>query len=549
MSTEDSSSSSVLGVPALADLAARLKLQSAAALARLSASQHQALTAAASASDPTQPRLAPPGSSLLQTPIEQVRFAVFDVEATGLSLIADEIIELAVSHVVGGQAVKAFDSLIKPRIEVPPRIFELTQIDPQQLAAAPPLVDLFFSIQRALSADCLVAHNARRDVAQIQQVAWQFDPHWVLPVSFCTLKASRLLLPETEKFGLHALAERFSLPIPSHRAAADVRTTVELLHLLLERAREKGCRTLSDLLSLEEQKKQQQRSSFIGPLQIEAAPNGPGVYRIHDDQGQCLYVGYSRDVRRRLREHLLTGASHATAELVRRARSFETEATESALDAFVREREWIEIYRPKLNARNAEHGRLRFFRLHDTGSISLVAGDEQPVTGTRLLGPVVLARSERLVLRAIRDHFELSPRPNTRLSSEALAEKKAAVQRFLSFISNPVFERPDNVAVEDWELLTEVRRGLRRVEIERLEAERPFSTPRLVQGLGSSQAYALCIGKPTLALVGDINTLGSSPLLTAYGSTPPDGDYVDSLGRAIIAFAHRHPQELVWNTL
>lgn len=530
-------------------LSDRLKLGNPDALHRLAMLQPGAVSDLLSTSDSSKADATTTGQkttvqtaggahfgSIFERRLEDVSFRVFDVEATGLSMIADETIEVAVSEVKAGKVNVLWSSLIRPPIPVPDRIFDLTGIDRDALALAPTAAEVFAELRDALSGDCLVAHNTRHDVAHMQQLAWKYDPHWLLPAHVCTLKLSRLLLAEQSKFGLHALAEALHLPLPSHRAGTDVAATAELLLRLLEKAAAKGAVTLGDLLHLESQRKTNHPAPRISPLHLESAPKGPGVYRFLDEQGHTLYVGYSHDVARRLREHIVRAVSHQSGELIRRAVRVEHQACANGLEAYLLERDWIEQHEPKLNARNAEHGRMRYFRLSNAGGISIVSSDAKAMTDSRLLGPVVLARAERLVLRAVREFFGLDSRPKRGVNHDP------AVDRFLAFINDTVEARPPELDVEQWELLTEVRRGLRRIDQERVDARRPFISPTLVSGLPSSDTtYALCVGRPTLVLKGDRGTYASE--LQAWAAVAPS-DGLDDLGEAIVSYAHRHANEL-----
>lgn len=490
-------------------------------------------------------------------PLDEVSFRVVDLETSGIEPAHDEILEAAVFEVRAGQIRSLFHSLVRPRAEVPTRVLELTGITRAELTGAPPLGEVFARLEAAVSGDCVVAHDATHDVGFLVHAAWQGDPHWIHPPVACTLKLSRNLLPEQGGHSLQALAEHLHLPLPNHRARTDARSTCYLLLELLERAKQRGARTLGEFVALERRKPKPRPLGLISALTVEAVPTGPGVYRFYDAQRRVLYLGYSRDLRRRIREHLFTSTTPAAFELVRRACAFEVECHDNPLEAFLAEGRALLVEKPILNLRNSEHGKLRYFRLTRDGAVTLVAtpsGDVGPAV--RYLGPVIFARAERDVLRAVRDAFHLTARPPKRGGGPGAAGALA----FASFGSGPLPDRPAHVSVEQWTVLLDVRRALFHHEAERLDETRLFRHPLLlIPSTGASRLYAVHAGRPTLTLAAEptpraqmaldakevsARERASERALAAWLAEPPTGEALDWLGTRLSAWSRAHPREL-----
>ena len=80
-----------------------------------------------------------------------------------------------------------------------------------------------------------------------------------------------------------------------------------------------------------------------------AAPAGPGVYVLRDDQGQALYVGKANDLRRRLRSHFSRRRWKTIGASLARAVGAEWEEVGSELEALLKEATLIRDLKPIVN--------------------------------------------------------------------------------------------------------------------------------------------------------------------------------------------------------
>lgn len=178
------------------------------------------------------------------------RIGIVDTETTGTDPRTDEIIDIAVvvlevdaaGEIVG--IASAGQALRDPHMQIPPHITWLTGISDEDVRGKS--IDLDVLERRLASADVLVAHNARFDIAFLEDLlpglagaAWAcsaIDFDWI-GAGFDGAKLGHLLM----QIG------RFN---GAHRAMSDV---VSLMHLLAHRLPHGGT-VLGDLLERAERR-------------------------------------------------------------------------------------------------------------------------------------------------------------------------------------------------------------------------------------------------------------------------------------------------------
>lgn len=87
------------------------------------------------------------------------RWAVIDIETTGISPVNDSIIDIGFLEFDGTELVKKFDSLVRHEGKLSYFIQKLTSIKPKQLKKAPPWEEVELEVQELYGAN-LIAHNS-----------------------------------------------------------------------------------------------------------------------------------------------------------------------------------------------------------------------------------------------------------------------------------------------------------------------------------------------------------------------------------------------------
>lgn len=182
-------------------------------------------------------------------PLADVRFAVVDVETTGMRSRGDDrITEIAVVHVDGPRIALAFDSLVNPGRPIPGFIERLTGISNAQVADAPAFADIADRIVAALAGRVFVAHNARFDWGFVSAEVERSQDVTLRMPKLCTVRMTRRLVPELERRSLDSVMHFFGLETDRrHRASGDAMVTAKALLRLLARARDAGIQTWEDL--------------------------------------------------------------------------------------------------------------------------------------------------------------------------------------------------------------------------------------------------------------------------------------------------------------
>jgi DNA polymerase-3 subunit epsilon len=189
--------------------------------------------------------VAEPGLGSL--PLSDLRFAVVDVETTGMSARhGDRMTEVAVVHVDGGgaRAEVAFETLLNPGVPIPSRITMLTGIDDALVRNAPRFEDVADNVLAALSGRIFVAHNVRFDWAFVRAEVERACGVAPRVPRLCTVRLSRALVPELERRDLDTVRFFFGIETDRrHRAGGDALVTAAVLQRLLRRAEERGIQT------------------------------------------------------------------------------------------------------------------------------------------------------------------------------------------------------------------------------------------------------------------------------------------------------------------
>ena len=174
--------------------------------------------------------------------LAEVTFIVLDLETTGASPTTGcAITEIGAIAIRGGEILEEFSSFVNPQVALPEYIVNLTGITDEMLIDAPlineVLPDFIEFIDRHEHVH-LVAHNAPFDIGFLKAAATQLSHIWPKYEVIDTVKLARRVIErsEIENYKLGTLSQFFNTKaLPNHRALDDVKTTVEVLHRLIER--------------------------------------------------------------------------------------------------------------------------------------------------------------------------------------------------------------------------------------------------------------------------------------------------------------------------
>ena len=172
----------------------------------------------------------------------------------------------------------------------------------------------------------------------------------------CTHEIARRLLPGLPRKGLRAVAGYFGHSA-SHlrRCATHVKATALIWrHLVLELETTLSIASWADLRDWLSNTKPQLRAQRNYPLNPEIRkelPDRPGVYRMLRSNGDLLYVGKAKSLKKRVNSYFRPKARHAehTLEMLSQALKLEVTATATALEAAALECDQIKREEPPYN--------------------------------------------------------------------------------------------------------------------------------------------------------------------------------------------------------
>ncbi len=343
------------------------------------------------------------GFDALGRPLIDTTFVVLDLETTGLVPGRDRITEVGAVKVRGGEVLGELQTFVHPGTAIPPAVTAVTGITDAMVRDAPPIGAVLPALLGFLGDAVLVAHNARFDVAflraEIEPQGRRFDP---VVVDTARL-ARRLLRDEVRDCRLATVARHLRARTrPEHRALADARATVDVLHGLIERAGTLGATTVEELRDLARSTSDR---AFRRIGMVRDAPPAPGVYRFLDARGEVLYVGKATDLRARLRTYFGQDPRRRIADLVREAASVAWDPTPTVLEAEVRELRAIHLHRPRYNRRSNRPEAAAYVALTREAFPRLSIA-RRPGPGHRwTLGPLPSRRAAEQVVAALHDGF------------------------------------------------------------------------------------------------------------------------------------------------
>jgi len=269
-------------------------------------------------------------------------YAIIDIETTGGKYNEEGITEIAIYKFDGHSVVDQFISLINPERPIQPFVVNLTGINNNMLRNAPKFHEVAKRIVE-ITTDCIiVAHNASFDYrilrTEFDRLGYDFERK-----SLCTVELSQKLIPDQKSYSLGKLVRSLGIAISDrHRATGDAQATVKLFKLLLAKDIEK--KILQETVRLDTKKKVDDKLLRL----IESVPSSTGVYYMHREDGTIIYIGKSKNIKKRVTQHF-TNDNRKSRNIQEEVSSVTYEITGSELLALLKENEEIKRNRPKYN--------------------------------------------------------------------------------------------------------------------------------------------------------------------------------------------------------
>jgi len=231
-----------------------------------------------------------------------------------------------------------------------------------------------------ITEDCIVvAHNAKFDnrilKTEFKRLGFEYKKR-----TLCTVELAKQLIPGQESYSLGKLTRSLGIPVSDrHRASGDALATVTLFKMLLAKDSEKTI--IKESIRLEPKLQIEPRIKEI----IDDLPSITGVYYMHKEDGEIIYIGKSKNIKNRINQHF-TSTAPKSKKMQLQVAAVTYEATGSELVALLKESEEIKRNKPIFNRSQRRtiftHGLFSF--QDDNGYLNLkvskVNGKEKPIT-------------------------------------------------------------------------------------------------------------------------------------------------------------------------
>src|SRR5690554_588129 len=279
-----------------------------------------------------------------------MRFAVVDIETTGLYHQGHGITEIAVVHIDGIERKMVFSRLLNPKRAIPKSITHITGIDNSTVSGAADFRDIANELEPYLKDRIFVAHNVNFDYnflkASFEQIGMPFKYS-----RLCTMRYSRKILTDLKSHRLKNVCASLGIEnTDEHRAGGDALAAAKVLLELMSR---------DDTGILDNLLKQNKGNAIIPPAiepdQIKGLPQNSGVYYFYGAAANPIYIGKAKNLKKRVLSHFTASGS------TRKKQIFQREITNIAYTETVNEYEAllledaeIKKYWPKYNRAQKE---------------------------------------------------------------------------------------------------------------------------------------------------------------------------------------------------
>ena len=241
----------------------------------------------------------------------------------------------------------------------------------------------FFEVAKQIveiTKDCvLVAHNAKFDYRilslEFERLGFKFERK-----NLCTVELSKQLIPDLPSYSLGKLVRALGIPMSDrHRASGDAMATAKLFELLLNKDLDKQIVKAS----IRMEPKRQLEPKLIAI--INSLFSVTGVYYMHNEAGDIIYIGKSKNIKSRINQHF-AGQNSKSKKIQLEVSAVTYEETGSELLALLKESAEIKHHKPKFNRALRRtiftHGLFSF--KDENGYINLkiqkIKGNQKPIT-------------------------------------------------------------------------------------------------------------------------------------------------------------------------
>ncbi|WP_350292051.1 exonuclease domain-containing protein [uncultured Croceitalea sp.] len=342
-------------------------------------------------------------------------YAILDIESTGGKYNEEGIMEIAIHRFDGHKVVDKFISLINPERDIQPFVVNLTGINNKMLVTAPKFHEVAKRIIEITEGAVLVAHNAQFDYrilrTEFRRLGYDFQRR-----SLCTVDLSKKLIPEAESHSLGKLVRSLGIAVSDrHRANGDALATLKLFKLLLNKDSSKTI--ITEVIREETQGELSTKQLDM----VDALPSETGVYYMHDKNGKVLFIGKSKNIKKRVNQHF-TNIGALARKLQKETKKVTFEKTGSELVALLKEHHEIKKNSPIYNDKRKRKGFSYGIYVFENKAGNLTLKPERANGQAKRLGSFNSMRATQNFLIKVSKEFELSEELNGTIQNEKVLD-------------------------------------------------------------------------------------------------------------------------------
>ena len=272
-----------------------------------------------------------------------MHYAVIDLETTGGSLKNTKITEIAIFLTDGEKIIDEYSTLLNPERTIPPFITRLTGINDEMVKNAPRFFEVAKEVLEFMGDAIFVAHNVGFDynVLRHEYKSLGFD---FRSTHLCTVRSSRYVIPGHSSYSLGKLTSALGIHLENrHRAKGDALATVQLFHHLMA----KDPHNLTTFHQSDIQPKSLHPGLDISV--IDELPKKTGVYKFYSSEHELIYIGKSRNIQNRVKQHLKNNSSKKAIRMREEIADIQFELLGSEAISLLRESTLIKKHQPRYN--------------------------------------------------------------------------------------------------------------------------------------------------------------------------------------------------------
>ncbi|MGD2295630.1 MAG: exonuclease domain-containing protein, partial [Candidatus Aminicenantes bacterium] len=316
--------------------------------------------------------------------LRDLEVLVLDCQATHSDPVKGKIFEIAWIRTKASETFpkeeQAESHLVafKDNEDLPRYISKITGILPGDFRFAIPAEDAWKRLQKSAQAAAsenkavlcpTIIHYSRYEEPFLRKLHREFCLETQFPFRIiCTHQIVKQLLPGLPRKGLRAMCGYFGHPQPDARRSRNhvLGTAFIWAHLVSILEEQKKCLTLDDLICFLE--RPLSHPDRLNPVRVypmaenfrKNTPDSPGLYRMFRSNGDLLYIGKAKSLKRRIADYFQKKGKHSEhiLEMLSQAKSLSYSLTQTVFEAALRESDEIKALSPSYNIalRSSEGG-------------------------------------------------------------------------------------------------------------------------------------------------------------------------------------------------